>query len=1517
MNKFFSTLIFLVSFCFVSVAQWTQLNSTDLEESNIRTLIKSGSVVIGYDDGGSGIFRSTDNGKNWSYAGYGLDSLGGEIRGHGVFGSNIFLLVQNEYSDQIYKSSNNGLSWSRVYPVGLPQSNTFGITGIGSANNKLFLFVRSWNFNDSLFIYYSSDGTNFTKGVLAAVNSSHDVRVAGHNTSKVFYSIDNKAFYTTNGTAYDTIRTTGMSGDFGSFSWSFSSETSGNYIYYIDNNNALTYDFVNKKWNKIAGNIPVTQSPNNIVAAENIVFLSTVQFVPTVAIYSYRSLNHGNTFVEMKNTGVNLFLPNSLVRMSDSNLVTSSELGEMYISSDTGNTWKTGQSGLLNKSVGSLVALDNKLFTVKNFSGIIRSDDAGQTWTKKNSGLTTPFANMYFSKEIFEFKGTLYATIEESPDGQVQLFKSTNYGDSWTKITNIPTSEKRMSFVAKSSNNLIMTFFNGYPDEWKDTLSKYFITNNMSTWSVISNNFYTALNLDKVYGMITTGNEIFMFARTKNNKSVIYYSPNLGGFWNTRWVDPQYNYEFKKVNRHNNLSGFVPACYIYGTGKIMFAMRNYSAAKEGDSLYILDGLSLIPVSLSGILLPLSISHIDYQDGFYYLSTNTGVYASKDLMTWKRAGGSNYYTGTSVLSVAKNDYIIYVGTNGNGIWTIPHQKVKLGNDVNACYGDSVTLSATGPDKDFTWCCGLGANKKVTTLTLTNKSYTASATDVFGYATTDTVMVYINPKPTASFTIDDDEQCLSNNKFKFTVTSSNVTGWQWDFGDGKTGSTNIVDHSYTSGTQYTVKLVVVTDKGCKDSTTRTVKLLKGPDAILTLSGDSAICDGEEVSLYANSGTNLSYQWFKDDVFISGQPYIIAKKQGKYQVVVTDNTSGCSTTSDPVNIKVNSSDFGLSFTASPRFFTSPPFNVAFDNLTPNLTNYNWLWFFGDNTTSTSTNPFHSYTYNGDFDVTLIAQHKTTGCYDTFTRTAYISCSGGSNNPCTINPQLKYTGSLIICKGDSLKLQADTGWNYSYIWQLNSVVLANETKSFLYAKENGQYRVLISNPSCSLMSYPVVISYYYTKKPEIKSNGQLTPCTNDSMELFVTTSFPSYKWSTGQTTNKIIIKNSGEYWVTVTTPQGCKVSSDKFSVNKSLIPQPEICIVTVEPNSKRNLIAWERPNTKLISHYNVYKETYQANVYDKIGTVPYDSVSVFLDTNSTPRKFANRYKITLVDTCNVESAPSNHHKTIHLATSPGNPGEVNLIWSHYEGFPFSTYKIYRGTNTSNFQLIDSMPSNLNSYTDINPPSGIVFYMVSVVKKDTCYPAIKRGTVNSGPFSQSTSNIKDYNANQTDYLESDPKSLTLDTNAGTKVLNVWTNKTSWSATVDQSWLSLTINPDDNLLIVDYQANTDKSQRTATITISASGVPDLLIPVTQSGTSDIPSFDNLSISVFPNPSQDYFFVLIPENSGNFESLRMIDIAGKEVFRTTEQQGNVLKINRQGYAQGLYLLKIGISGKVYFAKVILN
>jgi len=171
-----------------------------------------------------------------------------------------------------------------------------------------------------------------------------------------------------------------------------------------------------------------------------------------------------------------------------------------------------------------------------------------------------------------------------------------------------------------------------------------------------------------------------------------------------------------------------------------------------------------------------------------------------------------------------------------------------------------------------------------------------------------------------------------------------------------------------------------------------------------------------------------------------------------------------------------------------------------------------------------------------------------------------------------------------------------------------------------------------------------------------------------------------------------------------------------------PTICMVTYDTTTSQNEIIWDKPTGVYnLSHYNIYKQTYQSNVYSKIGQVPFSSMSTYVDTASHPLIHWDRYELSVTDTNGVESALSPDHMTIHLDASSGFTG-FNLTWNSYIGFTFQTYRIHRKHESGPWVLIDSVAADDYTmlYTDPYFQSGTTTYYIEVVKPYPCYPTLK-----------------------------------------------------------------------------------------------------------------------------------------------------------------------------------------------------
>ncbi len=308
-----------------------------------------------------------------------------------------------------------------------------------------------------------------------------------------------------------------------------------------------------------------------------------------------------------------------------------------------------------------------------------------------------------------------------------------------------------------------------------------------------------------------------------------------------------------------------------------------------------------------------------------------------------------------------------------------------------------------------------------------------------------------------------------------------------------------------------------------------------------------------------------------------------------------------------------------------------------------------------------------------------------------------------------------------------------YYYYWN-NGMI--SDTASNLYA---GTYFVnVIDNNGCAAATQNVVI--HQPRALSILFAKEHTTCGKHigSMQAMASggTRPYTFNWSNAGTDSIINDLSAGTYSVTVTDSNHCEaIAQEEIEIHAQ--PQP-ICIVTVDEESGKNQIVWSKTTNQAIRHYNVYKQSYTGN-FDFLAQIPYDSVSYCLDGTSNPETRAERYKITVVDSCGNESELSDHHKTLHLNVSKSSQGDgFALTWSHYEGFDFNTYQILRGTSATNLTVIDSMAYYINSftYTDTEvSEDSTYYYRLAAINPDGSCLATK---ASGGPFSRSVSNLED-----------------------------------------------------------------------------------------------------------------------------------------------------------------------------------
>jgi uncharacterized surface protein with fasciclin (FAS1) repeats len=344
-----------------------------------------------------------------------------------------------------------------------------------------------------------------------------------------------------------------------------------------------------------------------------------------------------------------------------------------------------------------------------------------------------------------------------------------------------------------------------------------------------------------------------------------------------------------------------------------------------------------------------------------------------------------------------------------------------------------------------------------------------------------------------------------------------------------------------------------------------------------------------------------------------------------------------------------------------------------------------------------------NGPYQVSLTESNGT--CSD-------ISLLVVVNSDCNLSAAITSANGNAFCPGGTNELiVSSNGTNLTYAWYLNGEQINGATEQSFGITSAGNYQVMVNDGLCSAVSQILNISQLPgVQWPEITVVEENADCSSASATITANGGNAiSYLWSTGEQSSEIVVNTSGEYSLTVTDAGGCWATLPPIVINFAQSNPVPICLVTVNPDNGHNTIVWEPTTSEVITEYIVLKESNVANQYEAIGSVAYGADGIFEDINSNSAVQASRYKLAINDVCDNISNASNLHKTIHLTSNLGLNNSVNLIWSHYEGAEFGSYTIYRGPSPTDFTVLATIASNLNSYTDVSPLTGQAYYFIEV----------------------------------------------------------------------------------------------------------------------------------------------------------------------------------------------------------------
>jgi gliding motility-associated-like protein len=562
-------------------------------------------------------------------------------------------------------------------------------------------------------------------------------------------------------------------------------------------------------------------------------------------------------------------------------------------------------------------------------------------------------------------------------------------------------------------------------------------------------------------------------------------------------------------------------------------------------------------------------------------------------------------------------ITYTVTNGSGcvssvsadinVNAIPTPSITASGATTFCAGGSVTLTAS-TGSSYLW--SNGAQTQTITVS-TSGSYYVTVTNASGCtATSAATSVTVNALPTANILAGGPLTYCQGGSV--TLNASPVVS-----GSTYLWSTGATTSSINVTTSSTITVSITTAAGCSTSSLPTsVFVNANPAATITASSATTFCQGGSVTLTANAGTGLSYQWSNG----SNNQTLTVNTSGSNTVTVTD-ANGCSTTSVATVVTVNSLPVAPVITGTAAVCVGSTTLLS-------TTASNPVW-------SSANSAVATVAANG-----LVTGVSAGTVAITYTTTNANGCVNSQSITVSVNilptAAISTLGATTFCQGGSVNLLASSapaGLTYTYQWRLNGTAITGATASTYVATASGAYSVTITtNSGCSATSaatnvtvnpLPVLaanagatsvcdgntavitnaqagglwstanntvaainattgtvtgvnpgtttITYTYTNAngctntastnftvnslpaAVVTANGPTTFCQGGSVVL-TASSGSSYLWSTGATTQSITVNTTQDISVTVTNANGCASTSALTAVVVNSLPLANI---------------------------------------------------------------------------------------------------------------------------------------------------------------------------------------------------------------------------------------------------------------------------------------------------------------------------------------------------------------------------
>lgn len=297
--------------------------------------------------------------------------------------------------------------------------------------------------------------------------------------------------------------------------------------------------------------------------------------------------------------------------------------------------------------------------------------------------------------------------------------------------------------------------------------------------------------------------------------------------------------------------------------------------------------------------------------------------------------------------------------------------------------------------------------------------------------------------------------------------------------------------------------------------------------------------------------------------------------------------------------------------------PFTVEFFNHSVNGVNY--LWTFGDGTSSNQFEPVHTYTAAGTYQVRLISNNNATcNIFDTTYITVNVL-------PPLILNQIQPES---ICKGDTISINFNAPAASTYTWSPNLFMdSVFKMQPSVWPPSNQTYIVTVEKNGCKATD-SVKISVFNNLTKIVLDSAHM--CLDDTVRLSANQINTSYQWSNGQNTQSINVLTHGWYYLNVMDAFGCKAIDSVRIDSLHRVPLLSYTMAICE-NQQMQLIA---PQGNYVYEWLPFTHISSFNVYNPFIS-PLSSTIYSLTLYNGPCKSNATYDVVVYPTPTLTVTP------------------------------------------------------------------------------------------------------------------------------------------------------------------------------------------------------------------------------------------------------------------------------------------